>query len=146
MTINDTNLDKTEQEFTRNIDFKNTNLSAVSTEYFKKRMQFSVALMNPSKTTENLEAYLDELSLYRESNRNNEVLDTMIQKDTSDLEETMKIWKLLMGITAIMFLIFGLSALLTRNTQLGIIALVDLAIFTIAFYNCNKYKKIKEYK
>ncbi len=135
--------EKTEQDFTRNIDFKNTTFNAVSLEYFKKRMQFSVALMNPLKTTENLEAYINELSIYKERHHNDAVTQIAKPTDLIEIEESLKIWKLLMGITAVMFLLFGLSGLLTGNIQLSFIALIDLLIFIIAFYNNSNLKKVK---
>ena len=139
----------TEYKFSRYIDLNNASHFDLFWERFKIKSQLSVAENDPRYSTVKLKAYLHELCEFlnlcekKDLEKNIEKVKKIKWTEPLKDEEAEKVSKVLMIISGFMLVFFTFSSVYTRNFQLGLIAFVDLLVFSIASINYYNSKDLK---
>jgi len=132
-----TSVEITEYSFSKNIDFSNTPLNEVKTEYMRKKIQLNLANNIREHSTADLSQYVLELAEHIEE------LESKKERHKIDSLNSMKLSNLLIITSVFMFIIFGGFTILTKSVPLLIITLINGFVMGIVYlYKQSKKKNI----
>ena len=122
-----TRVEITEYSFSKNIDFSNTPLNEVKTEYMRKKIQLNLANNIREHSTADLSQYVLELAEHIEE------LESKKERHKIDSLNSMKLSNLLIITSVFMFIIFGGFTILTKSVPLLIITLINGFVMGIVY-------------